>query len=263
MLDIRKWQILSSTKVLKAGTKRPLLTTMGLFGDEHSPLISEFALKPVGPSMGVGQVCAEILATMLAHRMGLKSVSGTIVVLADKEAELISRPGRAVPRGPAFASNFMHDSATFKGESELHPIDAWKIYLFDYIIQNRDRTSYKPNLLTNRDGLYPIDHEQALDFCWKGNAPDTAAFLMTSTAMDAHVLKNIAQLQVRKDPVKGVEVALRKLLSNVKPSDIDNVELYCKPWCENNFNWNQARSHIENIKQTVQEHALVISKHLQ
>lgn len=157
----------------------------------------------------------------------------------------------------------MDGGATFKSESELHPIDAWKIYLFDYIIQNRDRTSYKPNLLTNRDGLFPIDHEQALDFCWKGSAPDTAAFLMTSTAMDAHVLKNIAQLQVRKDPVKGVEVALWELLTNVKPSDIDNVELFCKPWSANNFDWNRARSHIENVKQNVQEHALVISKHLQ
>lgn len=250
MLDRRDWTILHSSSIFDSGTKRPLLTAM-MAESEAGLSISDFVLKPHAPNMIYGQVCAEALCCHLLQLAGLSTPAGLVLNLDEPTAKLVSRATRPVIPGPAFASKFQEDAVLIAEMSTLHPIDALRIFLFDVVVQNRDRLTYNPNVLTTREGLVPIDHEQAFDFCWDGGRPDSIEYLLSSTAIDAHVFKKIAAKEIA-GKAGLARLHLQRLLDKVTSKEVNYVEEVCKLIDGGSFDWKLASEHIQNIKQNVE-----------
>lgn len=256
MLDNRDWVVLDSTKVLAAGSKKPLLSTM--MSSTGGEAVAQFAIKPAGESMSAAQVCAEALCSSLAHRMGIPTPLAAVVRLDDPAARQLARPSRPVSPGVAFASQYVDGAAAFKRPPPGYAIEALRIYLFDYLVQNRDRLRYNPNVLYASGNLLVIDHEQCFEFCCRGGEIQRPGQFLTSAAMDAHVFKDVAAAEAATMQAGGLTQIMRTLLTAVNGSVVAEVQQYCTRHCSAPFDWDLARERIRNVKRNVELHAEAI-----
>lgn len=129
-------------------------------------------IKGMGTGWNRNELCYELLCAKLATALELPVAGFDVLEVPEALLEFCAVPGiRELRAGPAFGSLYVDDA------SSLLPVEAssvpqelcWQILLFDWWVQNEDRTlgakGGNVNLLWNPVGraLTIIDHNNAFD----------------------------------------------------------------------------------------------------
>lgn len=138
---------------------------------------SDFVVKlRGGMEFGTGALLCELYASMLAGYFGISCPRPAIVLIEDDLAESIAHylvgdeRGRRIMRnsiGLNFGSQFLTNLLPWPVDMDI-PGNmegaATRIFAFDALIQNPDRSFKNPNLGTRGDDLFVYDHECAFSF---------------------------------------------------------------------------------------------------
>lgn len=121
--------------------------------------------------LGNENLAYEIMASKMANIFGIATPEIVIVDITREFAESVEdsnvRTDLVNSVGLNFGSLYVQANSTWvKGQSlSIYEFDqAFKIFVFDCIIQNPDRTELKPNMLFSSKEFYVIDHEKAFSF---------------------------------------------------------------------------------------------------
>ncbi|MDZ8120264.1 HipA family kinase [Pontiella agarivorans] len=133
---------------------------------------SLYWIKGMGTGWNRNELCYELLCAKLASEIGLPVAGFEVLDVPEVLLEFCAVPGiRDLSAGPAFGSRYVeHVSSLLPVEVSSVPQDLrWKILLFDWWVQNEDRTLGEKggnvNLLWNPvdQQLTVIDHNNAFD----------------------------------------------------------------------------------------------------
>lgn len=182
----------------KGRTSPAIFSCSGKHGD------SEFVVKlRGGMDLGAGAQMCELYASLLAAHFGISCPSPAIVLieqdLAEATARYLSGDGRGqqIMRnsvGLNFGSQFLTNLATWPVDKSIPvPLEeaALKIFAFDALIQNPDRTFQNPNLGTRGDDLFVYDHESAFSFILPIFPNETPWLLTSESYLEKHVFANL------------------------------------------------------------------------
>jgi len=155
-------------KILNTGATSPLLITGR---DDNTFKLLEYVLKPSSfPNMSVQSSLRELLSSFIALELGLHIPEPALVEINNDFISLFEndtlndslRNSIGMNFGCKFIGGGFSTFLPFQQISDetilqkLH-----KIFIFDMFISNADRNIKKPNILTNGDIFYVIDHEKA------------------------------------------------------------------------------------------------------
>ena len=137
--------------------------------DETSHMEDYFILKAFGQHFIENNAICELLGSFIAMQLDMP-VPFPCLVNVERDfletlrgQEYFSHISNAA--GINFGCDFLSACQTWMPMQTLPKIlleQASNIFVFDLIILNGDRTSLKPNLLTNGETIYAIDHEKSL-----------------------------------------------------------------------------------------------------
>lgn len=155
-------------EVLSSGTE-----PVTVFGQESiSKLIHEYVMKPFASNrMSFKSSCKELLASFIAIELGLMIPEPAIINITQEFATSV----RGHPYyqtinnsiGKNFGTKYITGLRVWIEDQKLFKIlfnDLQRIFIFDMFIDTADRTENKPNLLTNGEVVYIIDHELSFAF---------------------------------------------------------------------------------------------------
>ena len=182
---------------LITGTTEPYLIR-GV--DESSHQHGDFVIKPMAfPRMSAISSMRELLASFIAMQLEINIPEPALVNITDEFAELLL--GRThyqsmkASVGIAFGSRMIDPDGyrTWLNDETLPTIleeQALEIFIFDMFIQNVDRGGIKekPNLLTNGEDIYVIDHELAFSYIMAVGLGNNDPWLFTD--MDRSMIEN-------------------------------------------------------------------------
>ena len=195
---------------------------------------SDLAGKPVGEFviklLGQQATLYEFVASRLATHFGILVPEAPAVEM-DKEFERLlasSQPQLAAALhaglGLNFGTRFMNPMSTWpvgRTIPEAMLADATKIFAFDALIQNPDRRVEKPNLLTQSDDLYILDHESGFSFLLAIGGHSSPWNLEREAYLQNHVFYNrlkskrldLREFEARLEAL--TEAALEKIRSEI------------------------------------------------
>lgn len=164
--------------------------------DRSTHLRSEYVVKlNASERMSAKARMFELVAAFMAMELGLNVVEPVVVELGHELAELVVGNSYAVKCsrsvGLNYGSLFVKGGIILDNKIALtskHKLQNQEILFFDTLIDNVDRNSLKPNMITDGDKLILLDHELAFSFLrvlpfhrnnepWVFNENDQSMFL--------------------------------------------------------------------------------------
>jgi hypothetical protein len=146
--------------------------------DREGNNAGEFVIKfKAGTEAGVTGLACELIASVLANKLGLLTPSPGIVDLDPAIGDLLSTRDSDVARIIRESPGLNFGSQVLTGGYGVIPIDksisaslsplVAEIFAFDAFIQNPDRKMNNPNLLWKGDEIFLIDHELGFAFLYQ------------------------------------------------------------------------------------------------
>lgn len=171
-------------KEMSSGRTKPLLCTCSARRISLLPprqqtvveadMLDDFVVKFAGGGEFTprGRLC-EFTSALLAQYLNVPVVEPAIVTISDEFASILPPTQKPAVR----PGNYRHFGSRYLGSGwviyvpgkqlEKSLLDsALCIYVFDMLIQNDDRRSEKPNVMTDGEALKAYDHELAFPFLW-------------------------------------------------------------------------------------------------
>jgi len=179
---------------MSTGRSTPMLATCSGRGTDIDVVVKLNGAM----DFGVRGAVFELTASMMASRMGIDCPRPFIVrfepdfvnVVANQYPE--KKPVLQRSLGLNFGTEMMKGIVIF-GEAMKVTLasvsDALKIFVFDGLTQNPDRSAANPNLYVRGDKLTVIDHECAFSFLTAILKPSKAWTVGPSDFMERHTLK--------------------------------------------------------------------------
>jgi hypothetical protein len=165
----------------------------------HSDQDVDIVIKLNGAmDFGLRAAVFELVGSLMASRLGIECPQPYLVRLSPEfvNAVALHEPEKANSLrqsiGWNFGSRMLKDSAIWAVDAPVTSAmssDALKIYSFDGLIQNPDRTQKNPNLLTSGEKLVVIDHECAFSFLNVIGAAGEPWTLGNGDFMERHALR--------------------------------------------------------------------------
>ena len=153
-----------------------------------------YVCKFVGAGQGVRVLVAEVIASGLASRLGLRTPRLVALDLgaeiaryeADEEVQDLLQASIGLNLGV----DFLPGSFGFDGDVQADPDVCGTILWLDAFCANVDRSWRNPNLLVWRDEVWVIDHGASLYFhhAWSRGITDPARFANQPWDVSDHVL---------------------------------------------------------------------------
>ena len=166
---IQTFEAYEFNRELPSGRTKPCVVTCSGAGHETSEHVVK--LKSAVNFNETGLTC-ELVSALLAKKLGLCVPDPSLILISTEFAESISVPHISSVMKASIGLNF--GSALVTGGSSTWPVDkpltllleekASEIVAFDAMIQNPDRRTDKPNVLSKSQEIYIIDHEMAFSF---------------------------------------------------------------------------------------------------
>lgn len=158
---------LTAHETFVSGANKPLLIT----GVDENGRKGDYVLKFIGAErMSNEASMRELLAALIAIQMGIKVVTPVVILVSPEFVELIDEQDTLqIARkslGYNYGSEYLRTHTTILPSQELitQLTQAQTIFAFDITIQNPDRNSEKPNMITNGTEIVIYDHECAFSF---------------------------------------------------------------------------------------------------
>jgi hypothetical protein len=183
-------------------------------GDDLGTYVCKFR----GAGQGVRVLVAEVIASGLATRLGLRTPRLVALELdpeiaryeADQEVQDLLNASAGLNLG----IDFLPGAFGYEGEAAIPPEEAARVLWLDAFIANVDRTWRNPNLLLWHGEAWVIDHGAALYFHhgWSGGVSDPARFAAQTWDVGDHVFGSYvdrlpgvdADLSLSDDDVRDV-----------------------------------------------------------
>lgn len=161
-------EALSPHEVFETGANKPLLIT----GVDYKGTKGDYVVKfRAAERLSNEAFMRELLAAFIAAEMEIKVVSPVIVNVSQNFVDMLV--GNSTWQYASKSLGFNYGSEYIKGYLTI-PISqdlnnhqlvyAQTIFAFDILIQNSDRTTNKPNMITNGNEIVIFDHELAFGF---------------------------------------------------------------------------------------------------
>ncbi|MFC6152271.1 HipA family kinase [Nocardioides yefusunii] len=154
-----------------------------------------YVIKFVGAGQGVRVLVAEMIASGLAMRLGLRTPRLVALQLgaeiaryeADEEVQDLLQASIGLNLGV----DYLPGSFGFDGDVDADPDECGTILWLDAFCANVDRSWRNPNLLVWRDEVWVIDHGASLYFhhAWSRSITDPARFAVQKWDVTDHVLE--------------------------------------------------------------------------
>ena len=170
----------------------------------------------------------ELYASLLATYFGIKCPRPAIVSIERDLAEALVEelpgdPRRAQIVRDSIGLNF---GSQFLVNLTVWPVDKYvpatmqeaavRVYAFDALIQNPDRTFSNPNLGSRGDDLFIFDHESAFSFLLAIFPSETPWRLITEGYLDRHVFaRTLRQVPFPADFTQSLSALSDGLLNNL------------------------------------------------
>jgi hypothetical protein len=158
-------------------------------GDDLGTYVCKFR----GAGQGVRVLVAEVIASALANRLGLRTPRLVALELdpelaryeADEEVQDLLNASA----GSNLGIDFLPGAFGYEGEASTPADVAVRILWLDAFIANVDRTWRNPNLLLWHDDVWVIDHGASLYFhhAWNSGVTDPARFAAQPWDVADHV----------------------------------------------------------------------------
>jgi hypothetical protein len=183
-------------------------------GDDLGTYVCKFR----GAGQGVRVLVAEVIASGLATRLGLRTPRLVALELdpeiaryeADQEVQDLLNASAGLNLG----IDFLPGAFGYEGEAAIPPEEAARVLWLDAFIANVDRTWRNPNLLLWHGEAWVIDHGAALYFHhgWSGGVSDPARVAAQTWDVGDHVFGSYvdrlpgvdADLSLSDDDVRDV-----------------------------------------------------------
>ena len=182
----------------KGRTSPAIFSGIGAHGE------GEFVVKlRGGMEFGTGALLCELYASMLGAYFGISCPRPAIVLIEEDLAEAIAshliddERGRRIMQksvGLNFGSQFLTNLSPWPVDKQIPGAleeAAYKVFAFDALIQNPDRTFQNPNLGTRGDDLFIYDHECAFSFLVNPLPSDKPWLLNSETYLERHVFAKL------------------------------------------------------------------------
>lgn len=154
-----------------------------------------YVIKFVGAGQGVRVLVAEVIASGLARRLGLRTPRLVALHLgaeiaryeADEEVQDLLQASIGLNLGV----DYLPGSFGFDGDVDADADECGTILWLDAFCANVDRSWRNPNLLVWRDDVWVIDHGASLYFhhAWSRAITDPARFAVQPWDVTDHVLE--------------------------------------------------------------------------
>lgn len=191
--------------------------------DQNAAQAGEFVVKlrhRIG--IGVAGLLHEFLGSRLASHFGIlvpEPVGVSIepefaMALAERNNELAASLQASI--GLNFGSKLLYPLSTWpvnRSIPEAMGRDAVNIFAFDALIQNPDRRTENPNLLTQGDSIYVYDHETSFSFLLAIVKSDEPWNIEGETYLENHVFYR--RLKSREIDLADFEERLKSLTADV------------------------------------------------
>jgi hypothetical protein len=211
------------------------------------------------------QMC-ELYASLLGAHFGISCPRPAIILierdLAEATAQYLVGDARRqqIMRnsvGLNFGSQFLTNLATWPVDKIIPATleeAALKIFAFDALIQNPDRTFQNPNLGTRGDDLFIYDHESAFSFLLSIFPGETPWLLTSEGYLENHVFANL--LHGVRFPSEFTE-ALADLSSSVVNLFSDQIPIeWRSPYVM------KIESHLKSLQEHAAEFADEVTRRL-
>ncbi len=154
---------------LQYGKTKPIII---LGHDTKTTNLNSYVTKPIGfPEMSIEKSLREILASFIAIELELKVPNPALMYISNEflEANIGNEYYSMLENsiGYNFSTKYLegfHNLSVNELGVNANYFDLLNIFLFDILIDNCDRRQENPNLLTNSEEIYIIDHELAFTF---------------------------------------------------------------------------------------------------
>jgi hypothetical protein len=166
---IQTFEAYQLNRELPSGRTKPCVVTCSRAGHENVEFVVK--LRKAVNFNETGLTC-ELVSALLAKKLGLSIPNPSLILISREFAESISIPHICNVMKESVGLNF--GSALISGGSSTWPVNkplplsleekASEIIAFDAMVQNPDRRTDKPNVLSGSQELYIIDHEMAFSF---------------------------------------------------------------------------------------------------
>lgn len=178
------------------GTNLPVLIS-GV--DTSNNTSGRYVLKMMSSERMSPDACMkEIVASFIATELGIPIPEPTVILITDEFISSQKGDQRYLRLSKSLGKNFgnkyypgfvtwNYDKALFN----VQFIDFQKIFIFDMFIDNTDRSSEKPNIMTDHQNILIIDHEIAFGFTQLLFGDNADKDLITKSQyanLDKHVL---------------------------------------------------------------------------
>lgn len=203
----------------------PLREGGSLPGIVEADDLGTYVCKFRGAGQGLRVLVAEVIASGLAQRLGLRTPRLVALELADDiaryEADEEVQDLLRASLGLNLGVDFLPGAFGFDGTTELPPGQAATVLWLDAFCANVDRSWRNPNLLLWGDELWVIDHGASLYFhhAWGGGITDPGRFAAQPWSADDHVLLD----QVKAGGPEGLVAADTAARQAVTPEAISEV----------------------------------------
>jgi hypothetical protein len=218
----------------------------------------EFVVKFKATETGVTGLSCELIASLLADRLGLLTPIPAIIEIDPAMGDLLSARDSDVAGIIRKSPGLNFGSQVLTGGYGVIPIDksvpaslrplAAEIFAFDALIQNPDRNAHNPNLLWKGDEIFLIDHELAFSFLYQIGAPGKPWEVRDRLGdfLNEHIF--FRELKGQKIDLSRLEGALQE----TSDLDIDGIfDPVPNEW--NNSSVSRIRDHVKDVRDHAEE----------
>ena len=227
--------------------------------DREGNNAGEFVLKfKAGTEAGVTGLACELIASVLADKLGLLTPSPGIVDLDPAIGDLLSTRDSDVTEIIRKSSGLNFGSRVLTGGYGVIPIEksisaslkplAAEIFAFDALIQNPDRKAHNQNLLWKGDEIFLIDHELGFAFLYQIGAFEKPWEVRSRIGdfLNEHIFYR---------ELKGQKIDLSRFqgaLQETSDLDIDDIfDQVPREW--NNSHVSRIRGHVKDVRDHAEE----------
>ena len=163
---------LSFLHTFETGRRKPVKARCQVVYPDGSKVRKTLVIKPQRSSFGIERVARELICAQLARAVQLATPKAYLVELTEENLSewpesSAGEAGLDVLPGWAFACEFLEGALPVTTQLDVSDqpsaAEALRMFTFDAVVLNRDRSKSIPNCLMHRGVLNAIDHEACLD----------------------------------------------------------------------------------------------------
>ena len=247
---------ISTEDIFATGRRRPILVRCRETTADGGSKFTSVVMKTFAQDFPPTRAIVEAVASEWASAVGLRTPRCWLLLLSDEQAAVLSREGRAVQPGLAFASEYLANALQVTPGNRVSNEDGTAILVFDDAIQNSDRSQHNSNCLTLNDLPYVIDHEASLDFFVDGHAADPTFGDGYITAMHVFMPRLRAFVHQRLDLAAVVSTTVGVDLERVRVPRNSAATTFAE-----GLKWALLSEHLRQAKQKVSQTVANLTLH--